>query len=198
VASFDRPNIQYRIVPKAEPRGSCSTVRAEHPVTPESSTACRGLGREDGRVPVQNGITALPYHAGLDARTRASNQNRFLREDWPHHRGDHRVRHGHRQARRPLRGPSRPAQVGRGLLPGDGTGRPGRPAVDGLARLRAAGRGAAAQAHRRLRGRRRAPPDAGPALDAMLALCESVQCRRVQLLAYFGSRASRAATATPA
>ena len=30
---------------------------------------------------VGNGITALPYHAGLDARTRATNQGRFLRED---------------------------------------------------------------------------------------------------------------------
>ena len=35
-------------------------------------------------------------------------------------------------------------------------------------------------------------------LDAMLALCETVSCRRVQLLDYFGQPPSRAATATPA
>lgn len=35
-------------------------------------------------------------------------------------------------------------------------------------------------------------------LDAMLALCETIGCRRVRLLAYFGETSIRAATATPA
>ena len=51
------------------------------------------------------GHPALPYHAGMDAASRADNQRRFLREDGGHLRDD-RLRHGHRQARRALRRPS--------------------------------------------------------------------------------------------
>ena len=68
----------------------------------------------------RNGIEAVPYHAGLDARTRAAHQSRFLREDGLVVVRHDRLRHGHRQAGRPVRRPPRPAEVGRGLLPGDG------------------------------------------------------------------------------
>ena len=118
----------------------------------------------------------------------------------PGHGRDHRVRHGHRQARRPLRRPPGPAQVRRGLLPGDRPRRPGRAALHRVAGLRPAGRRAAAQDDRHLARathahRRRLAAH----LDAMLALCETVECRRVQLLAYFGQTGdAAAATATPA
>ena len=69
-----------------------------------------------------------------------------------------RVRHGHRQAGRAFRRPPRPAQVRRGLLPGDRPGGPRRLPVHGLAGLRPAGRGPAAETDRRLSGRRGAPP----------------------------------------
>ena len=45
-----------------------------------------------------------------------------------HHRRDHRVRHGRRQAGRAARGAHQPAEVGGELLPGDGTGRSRRAA----------------------------------------------------------------------
>jgi ATP-dependent DNA helicase RecQ len=71
------------------------------------------------------------------------------------------------------------------------TGRagPGRAARHRVARLRAGRRRAAAPDDRLLRGQPRAPPALASHLDAMLALCETTDCRRTQLLAYFGERA---------
>ncbi len=70
--------------------------------------------------------------------------------------GDHRLRHGHRQARRALRRAPGHAQERRGLLPGDRPRRPRRPAGAGLDGLRAGRRRAEPSADRRVRGRRRA------------------------------------------
>src|SRR3954462_5187064 len=83
VASFDRPNIQYRIVGKADPKNQLlELLRTEH-------KGGAGIGDCLPRASVEktaefltaNGIEAVPYHAGLHARTRATNQSRFLRED---------------------------------------------------------------------------------------------------------------------
>ena len=125
VASFDRPNITYRIEPKNEPRRQLlRLLRAEHPGAVRHHLLPDAIvDREDGGVPVLRGVrgAAVPRRAGLadpggepvavPARGRAD------------HGGHDRVRDGHRQARRPVRRPPRPAAVGRGLLPGD---RPGR------------------------------------------------------------------------
>src|SRR3954462_10425523 len=83
VASFDRPNIQYRIVPKNEPkRQLLELLRTEH-AGDAGIVYClsRNSVEKTAEFLVQNGIEALPYHAGLDSRTRAANQARFLRED---------------------------------------------------------------------------------------------------------------------
>ncbi|MCY9555705.1 RecQ family ATP-dependent DNA helicase, partial [Paenibacillus apiarius] len=83
VASFDRPNIQYRIVPKREPRRQLlSLLRDEHSGD-AGIVYClsRASVEKTAEFLVANGIPALPYHAGLDASTRAANQQRFLRED---------------------------------------------------------------------------------------------------------------------
>src|SRR5690349_2009636 len=83
VASFDRPNIQYRIVAKNEPRKQLlELLRTEHPGD-AGIVYCLSRASVDKTAEflVRNGIAALPYHAGLDARTRATNQSRFLRED---------------------------------------------------------------------------------------------------------------------
>ncbi|HET6258779.1 MAG TPA: RecQ family ATP-dependent DNA helicase, partial [Pseudonocardia sp.] len=83
VASFDRPNIQYRIVPKNEPRRQLlDLLRTEHRGD-AGIVYCLSRASVDKTAEflVQQGIAALPYHAGLDARTRAANQSRFLRED---------------------------------------------------------------------------------------------------------------------
>jgi ATP-dependent DNA helicase RecQ len=83
VSSFDRPNICYRIVPKAEPRRQLlELLRTEHPGH-AGIVYClsRASVEQTAEFLADNGIGALPYHAGLDARTRTANQARFLRED---------------------------------------------------------------------------------------------------------------------
>ncbi|MGH3026643.1 MAG: RecQ family ATP-dependent DNA helicase, partial [Gaiellaceae bacterium] len=83
VASFDRPNIQYRIVGKDEPkRQLLDLLRSEH-AGDAGIVYClsRASVEKTAEHLVQNGIVALPYHAGLDSRTRAAHQARFLRED---------------------------------------------------------------------------------------------------------------------
>ena len=83
VASFDRPNIQYRIAPKDEPRRQLlELLRTEHPGD-AGIVYClsRNSVEKTAEFLAAQGFTALPYHAGLDARTRAANQSRFLRED---------------------------------------------------------------------------------------------------------------------
>ena len=83
VASFDRPNIRYRIEPKAEPLKQLLTLlRTEH-AGDAGIVYClsRASVEKTAAFLERNGITALPYHAGLDARTRKANQARFLRED---------------------------------------------------------------------------------------------------------------------
>ena len=118
---------------------SCSTCCAPSTrATPASSTACRATSVEKtAEFLVGNGIAALPYHAGLDARTRAAQPVAVPARGRRGHGRDDRVRHGHRQAGRAVRRPPRPAQVGRGLLPGDRPRRPRRAAVHRLAGVRA-------------------------------------------------------------
>ncbi|QNM97722.1 DNA helicase RecQ [Chitinimonas koreensis] len=83
VSSFDRPNIRYAIVEKDNARRQLlEFIEREH----EGDTGivyCLSRKRVEETAAFLNehGITALPYHAGLDAETRARNQTRFLRED---------------------------------------------------------------------------------------------------------------------
>lgn len=138
---------------------------------------------------VANGIPALPYHAGLDAATRATNQQRFLRED----------------------GLVMVATIAFGMgidkpdvrfvahldLPKSvegyyqETGRAGRDGLPSTAWL-AYGLQDVVQQRKMIEtsdgdlARRRS---LAAHLDAMLALCETVRCRRAQLLEYFGEPA---------
>ncbi len=82
VASFDRPNIRYRVVGKDDARRQLADFLAAH--RGESGIVyCLSRKRVDATAAalVADGITALAYHAGMDAAERARNQQRFLRED---------------------------------------------------------------------------------------------------------------------
>jgi ATP-dependent DNA helicase RecQ len=81
VASFDRPNIRYRIVEKREPREQLLRfIRDEH-ANEAGIVYClaRNTVDEVADFLAANGIAALPYHAGMEAGARAEHQRRFLR-----------------------------------------------------------------------------------------------------------------------
>jgi ATP-dependent DNA helicase RecQ len=188
VASFDRPNIQYRIVPKDNPRAQLITLlRTEHA---GDSGIVYCLSRASVETTAQHlsdqGIPALPYHAGLDRSVRAANQARFLREDglvmvatiafgMGIDKPDVRFV-AHLDLPKSVEGYYQ--ETGR-------AGRDGLPATAWLAyglqdvvqQRRMIDTSDGDAAHRRRLGAH---------LDAMLALCETVDCRRRQVLAYFG------------
>lgn len=190
VSSFDRPNIQYRIDPKNQPLAQLlSLLKTEHPGD-AGIVYClsRASVEKTADALVAEGIPALPYHAGLDAKVRSRNQSRFLRED----------------------GVVMVATIAFGMgidkpdvrfvahldLPKSvegyyqETGRAGRDGLPSTAWL-AYGLQDVVQQRRMIdegEGDRAHKQRMGQHLDAMLALCETVSCRRQQLLGYFGQQ----------
>jgi ATP-dependent DNA helicase RecQ len=192
VSSFDRPNIQYRIEPKNQPlQQLLALIRSEH-AGDAGIVYClsRASVEKTAEFLLENGITALPYHAGLDSATRARNQARFLRED----------------------GVIMVATIAFGMgidkpdvrfvahldLPKSvegyyqETGRAGRDGLPATAWL-AYGLQDVVQQRRMIdssEGDRAHRIRLSQHLDAMLALCETLECRRVQLLGYFGEKST--------
>ncbi|WP_394365583.1 DNA helicase RecQ [Streptomyces sasae] len=188
VASFDRPNIQYRIVPKADPKKQLLTFLRQEHEGDAGIVYClsRKSVESTAEFLSRNGIEAVPYHAGLDAGTRAAHQARFLREDglvvvatiafgMGIDKPDVRFV-AHLDLPKSVEGYYQ--ETGR-------AGRDGQPSTAWMAyglndviqqrKLIQTGEGDEAF-------RRRAQAH----LDSMLALCETAQCRRGQLLNYFG------------
>ena len=81
-SSFNRPNLYYEIRDKSDPKREIIKFIRQHP---GKSGIIYCLSRkkveELSELLNINGIKALPYHAGLDARTRAENQDKFLMEE---------------------------------------------------------------------------------------------------------------------
>ncbi|GAA2036487.1 DNA helicase RecQ [Agromyces tropicus] len=193
VSSFDRPNIQYRIAPKLDVRRQLlDFVRTEG--RDADGTAVAGIVYALSRASTEklaaflaaNGVDAMPYHAGLDAETRRRTQERFLREDgvvvvatiafgMGIDKPDVRFV-AHVDLPKSVEGYYQ--ETGR-------AGRDGLPSTTWLAyglqdvvqQRRMIDESPGDLAHRRRLAAH---------LDAMLALCETVQCRRQNLLAYFG------------
>ncbi|PZH16198.1 DNA helicase RecQ [Streptomyces sp. NTH33] len=188
VASFDRPNIQYRIVSKVDPKKQLlSFLNQEHPGD-AGIVYClsRNSVEKTAEFLTRNGVEAVPYHAGLDAGTRAAHQSRFLREDglvvvatiafgMGIDKPDVRFV-AHLDLPKSVEGYyQETGRAGRDGLPSTAWMAYGLNDVIQQRKLIQSGEGdevfrRRAQAH----------------LDAMLALCETAQCRRGRLLAYFG------------
>ncbi|MFP5401106.1 MAG: DNA helicase RecQ [Gammaproteobacteria bacterium] len=83
VSSFDRPNIRYTIVEKNDPRRQLLDFIREECPGQAGIVYClsRRKVEETAAWLQEQGLNALPYHAGMTQEIRAEHQTRFLRED---------------------------------------------------------------------------------------------------------------------
>ncbi len=83
ISGFDRPNIQYRIAQKNNPKIQLMRFLREEQAGNSGIVYClsRNKVEQIAEWLCSEGFTALPYHAGLAAQTRQQQQERFLRED---------------------------------------------------------------------------------------------------------------------
>jgi ATP-dependent DNA helicase RecQ len=188
VSSFDRPNIRYQIVEKANARKQVLDFINEEHAGDAGIVYClsRKKVEETAEFLNEHGITALPYHAGMEMATRTRNQARFLREDaivmvatiafgMGIDKPDVRFV-AHLDLPKSIEGYyQETGRAGRDGLPADAWMAYGL--QDVVQQRRMIDESEADDTFKRVQGAK---------LDAMLGLCETLNCRRVRLLDYFG------------
>ncbi|NMM28450.1 MAG: DNA helicase RecQ [Glaciimonas sp.] len=193
VSSFDRPNIRYQIVEKANGRKQLLDFIQSMHSGDAGIVYClsRKKVEETAEFLSDNGIQSLPYHAGMKYEQRAANQARFLREDGVVMTATIAFGMGidkpdvrfvaHLDLPKSIEGYYQ--ETGR-------AGRDGAPAnawmtyglQDVVQQRRMIAESEADETFKRVLGAK---------LDAMLGLCETLACRRVHLLDYFGQSSER-------
>jgi len=188
ISSFDRPNIQYRIVQKKNPREQLlQFIKSEHP-SDAGIVYClsRKKVEDTAKWLREMGLDALPYHAGMSSQARQRHQQHFIREEGCIIVGTVAFGMGidkpnvrfvaHLDLPKSMEGYYQ--ETGR-------AGRDGLPATAWLAyglgdviMLRQMlDQSTAEEQYRRLERRK---------LDALLGFCETTVCRRQVMLNYFG------------
>jgi len=83
ISGFDRPNIRYRVVLKDSPKRQLVELIQENHAGQSAIVYCMTRSRVEELAEhlSDSGLTAVPYHAGLDARTRHDHQERFINEE---------------------------------------------------------------------------------------------------------------------
>ena len=187
VSDFDRPNIRYLVQPRTDGRSQFARFVNQYR-NQAGIVYCLSRKKTESTAAwlVSEGYTALPYHAGLDAETRAENQHRFLVEDgviivatiafgMGIDKPDVRFV-AHLDLPKSLEAYyQETGRAGRDGLPADAWMIYG---LQDVVRLRQmADESEAGEEYKRFERQK---------LDTLLGWCETTACRRIPLLAYFG------------